>query len=155
MSLTRSTRRRSVLSSAERSSLFAAVGHRLSRHLSMNWIVAIGNLLVGLGAALMAMSARSDVDYWTQLFPGWLIIGAGVGFALPNLLASATDGLPPTQVSTGSAIVNTSRQFGYVFGVTLLVAILGTLSAATPADATNSFRWSWWMIAAVSLLAVL
>jgi hypothetical protein len=70
--------------------LFAAVGQRLSRHLSMSWIVALGNPLVGRGAALMAMSARGDVDYWTQLFPGWLIIGAGVVFALPNLPVSLT-----------------------------------------------------------------
>ncbi|MEC3956855.1 MFS transporter [Nocardia sp. CDC153] len=132
---------------------FAAVSQRVGRYLSVAWVVAIGNVLVGLGAVVMAVSAREQVHYATQLLPGWLIVGIGVGFTLPNLLAKATVDLPPAQVSTGSAIVNTSRQLGYVFGVVMLVAILGTLTAATNSDALDSFRWGWWAIAAVGLLS--
>jgi bacteriorhodopsin len=103
---------------------------------------------------LMAVSASTDVNYWTQILPGWLLVGVGVGLALPNLLAKATVDLPPARVSTGSAVVNTSRQLGYVLGVTMLVAILGTITAGA-AESLDSFRWGWWAIAAVGLLATL
>lgn len=132
----------------------AALGQRLGRRMSASKLVALGNAFVGLGAVLMAVSASADVNYWTQLFPGWMLVGVGVGFALPNLLAKATVDLPPTRVSTGSAIVNTSRQLGYVLGVTMLVAILGTITAGA-ADSLDSFRWGWWAIAGAGLLATL
>lgn len=132
----------------------AALGQRLSKRVSASNLVALGNAFVGLGAVLMAVSASTDVNYWTQIFPGWMLVGVGVGFALPNLLAKATVDLPPARVSTGSAIVNTSRQVGYVLGVTMLVAILGTITAGA-ADSLDSFRWGWWAIAGAGLLATL
>lgn len=134
--------------------IVAAFGQLLGKHMSASTLVALGNAFVALGAVLMAVSASTDVNYWTQILPGWLLVGVGVGFALPNLLAKATVDLPPTRVSTGSAIVNTSRQLGYVLGVTMLVAILGTLTAGEAAS-LDSFRWGWWAIAGTGVLATL
>lgn len=132
--------------------LFASVSQRLGRRLSAGVLVAIGNVGVGVGAAMMALTATTDVNYATQLLPGWIVVGIGVGFALPNLLAAATLDLPPDRAATGSGIVNTSRQLGYVFGVAMLVAVLGTLTASAD-DALTAFCRAWWIIAAVSLLA--
>ena len=132
----------------------AASGQRLGKRVSPSNLVALGNAFIGVAAALMAVSASIEVNYWTQILPGWLLVGVGVGFALPNLLAKATVDLPPARVSTGSAVVNTSRQLGYVLGVTMLVAILGTITAGA-AESLDSFRWGWWAIAAVGVLATL
>jgi len=132
----------------------AALGQRLGKRVSPSNLVALGNAFIGVAAALMAVSASIEVNYWTQILPGWLLVGVGVGFALPNLLAKATVDLPPARVSTGSAVVNTSRQLGYVLGVTMLVAILGTITAGA-AESLDSFRWGWWAIAAVGVLATL
>ncbi|WP_433667069.1 MFS transporter [Nocardia sp. CA-136227] len=135
--------------------VFAAVGQRLTgRGWSAGYLVALGNSLVCLGALVLALSARTEVDYLTQVLPGWLIIGVGVGFSLPSLLASATVDLPPARVSTGSGIVNTSRQLGYVLGVAMLVALLGTLTTSE-GDSLDRFTHSWWAIASVALLSVL
>lgn len=130
----------------------AALGQRLSRFLSPRIIIALGNAVMALGVIVLALSADDDVSYTMDVLPGWLMVGVGVGLTLPTLLATATVPLPPEQVSAGSAIVNTSRQMGYVFGVTMLVAILGTLTA-TASQATASFQRSWWAIAAVALLS--
>lgn len=133
--------------------VFAAIGQRLARVWSPRMIIALGNLTVGAGAVTLALSARPDVSYLAHVLPGWLLVGVGVGLCLPTLLAAATVPLPPEHVSTGSAVVNTSRQLGYVFGVTMLVAILGTITPA--ADATDSYQRGWTAIAAVSLLSSL
>lgn len=129
--------------------IFAVIGQRLTRHVPVGVVVSLGNALVGVGAVVMAVSATDEVSYAADLLPGWLIVGMGVGFALPILLASATVDLPPARVSTGSAIVNTSRQLGYVVGVAMLVAILGTL-AASDARALSAFTHAWWAIAGVA-----
>ncbi|MFB7716502.1 MFS transporter [Nocardia sp. NPDC056100] len=135
--------------------VFAVAGQRLTRRgWPANRIVALGNALFACGAVLLAVSAGAEVDYLTRVLPGWMIIGVGVGFSLPSLLAAATVGLPPAHVSSGSGVVNTSRQLGYVFGVTMLVAILGTLSADAGAAVTG-FTRAWWAIAAVALLSTL
>jgi hypothetical protein len=36
-------------------------------------------------------------DYATDILPGWLIIGASVGLALPTIIVAGTTGLAPHQ----------------------------------------------------------
>ncbi|TCO62118.1 MFS transporter [Actinocrispum wychmicini] len=131
--------------------LFAIVSQKLTGRLPVGVVVAIGNALVGVGAVVLALTATTDVNYASQILPGWIIVGIGVGFALPNMLASATVDLPPARAATGSAVINASRQLGYVFGVAMLVAILGKLIASDD-QALTVFTWAWWAIAAVALV---
>jgi hypothetical protein len=50
-------------------------------------------------------------------------------------------------------VINMTRQIGYVLGVSVIVAILGTPTSY--AAAHTAFVHGWWAVAAVSLLAVL
>jgi EmrB/QacA subfamily drug resistance transporter len=131
--------------------VFAIVSQKLTRRLPVGVVVSIGDTLVAAGAVLMALTATEEVSYVSQILPGWLLVGVGVGFALPNVLASATVDLPPARAATGSAVVNTSRQLGWVFGVAMLVAILGALTSSD-GQALTVFTRAWWAIAAVALL---
>ncbi|MYS84719.1 MFS transporter [Embleya scabrispora] len=128
--------------------LFAAVGRRLATRLSAGALVAAGNLLFACGALLLAAGASPDTRYATQILPGWLVIGVGIGLAMPVMLSQATVQLPAAQAATGSAVVNTSRQLGYVLGVAILVAVLGT--AGTAHDPAHTFQHAWWFIAATA-----
>ncbi|WAC57845.1 DHA2 family efflux MFS transporter permease subunit [Gordonia sp. SL306] len=133
--------------------IFAAVAHRLSARVPVGSIVAAGCLLFGLGGVLIAMSVDQTPDYATEILPGWLIGGVGVGLALPSILSSATADLPLHQAATGSAVVNMSRQIGMALGVSLLVAILGT--PVGYAAAHSAFQEAWWVLGAVALLGAL
>ncbi|MEO3782637.1 MFS transporter [Actinocorallia sp. B10E7] len=132
--------------------IFAVVGQRLVRRVPAGVLVALGNLLFCVGAAMLAVSASVDVHYATQVLPGWIVTGVGIGLALPTLLAAATTGLPPAQAATGSAVVNTSRQLGYVLGVAILVAVLGTLEGSS-SRALTAFQHGWWFIALAAVLS--
>jgi len=122
--------------------IFAAVGQRVARRYSVRAVTIAGNLLFSAGVAMLALSTTAHASYATQILPGWLVTGMGIGLALPNLIAAATASLPPTQAATGSAVINTSRQLGYVLGVAMLVAVLGAHTAGPIA-----FRHAWWLIA--------
>ena len=61
--------------------------------------------------------------YATEMLPGMLLSGAGVGLTLASLSSAAMASLPPTRFATGSAILNMCRQIGSVLGVAVLVAI--------------------------------
>ena len=61
-----------------------------------------------------------------------LLTGLGVALIIPLLSSAAVQGLAPTQLATGSSLVQVLRQFASVFGVALTVLLLGS-GAATPA----------------------
>jgi EmrB/QacA subfamily drug resistance transporter len=129
--------------------IFAAVAHRLSARIPVGAIVSAGCVLFGLGGIIIAMSVDATPDYATEILPGWLIGGVGVGLALPSILSSATADLPAHQSATGSAVVNMSRQIGMALGVSLLVAIIGT--PVGYAAAHHGFQRAWWVLGAVAI----
>lgn len=133
--------------------IFAAVAHRLSARVPIGMVVAAGCLLLALGGVIASVSVDASPDYATEILPGWLVAGVGVGLALPAILSSATADLPAARAATGSAVVNMSRQIGTVLGVSLVVAIVGS---PVGYDAAHSaFQHSWWALAAVAVLAAL
>ena len=133
--------------------VFAAVAQRLATRVPAGRLAAFGCLLFGVGTALLAMSVEPTPSYLLGILPGWLVGGAGVGFALPTIISAATADLPAARASTGSAVVTMARQIGFVLGVALLVAVLGAPSG--PAAVHAAFRSAWWLIAAVSGVAAL
>lgn len=105
--------------------VFSTIAQLVSRRVSVGRIAALGCLLCGIGAFAIRSSVGATPSYLTEMLPGWLTFGAGVGLALPTMLSVATVGLPPSRTATGSAIVTMGRQVGSVLGVSLLVALLG------------------------------
>lgn len=132
--------------------IFAIVGQRLAKRMPLGTLVALGNALFAIGAILLAVGASTEVQYASQVLPGWIVIGIGIGLAMPVMIAAATVDLPPDQAATGSAVVNGSRQLGYVLGVAILVAILGSLHAA-PGDIQSGFQHGWWFIAITAAIS--
>ncbi|WP_042162154.1 MFS transporter [Paenibacillus gorillae] len=126
----------------------AILAQRLSKYIQINKLAALGNLLIGVGPLLFILSVQITPNYWLQVLPGWLVIGIGYGFALPIMMSSATSELPRQQASTGSAVVNMSRQIGSVLGTTLLVIALSTSSAPS----LENFHIGWWIAVVLSLL---
>jgi MFS family permease len=133
--------------------LFAAVADRLSRRIPIGVLVALGCLLFAAGTVITSLRVGPTPQYATEILPGWLIGGAGVGFALPAILSSATADLPAAQAATGSAVINMSRQIGTALGVSLVVAVLGTPIGY--AAAHTAFQHAWTILAGVAVLAAL
>ncbi|RDI63756.1 DHA2 family efflux MFS transporter permease subunit [Nocardia pseudobrasiliensis] len=132
--------------------IFAVVAQRLLARISVGVVVALGNLLFAVGVALVVTSAATPVHYASQVLPGWMLSGIGIGLALPSMIASAAIDLPPQRSATGSAVVNTARQLGYVLGVAVLVAVLGSLGDR-PERLLIAFRHGWWFVTAVAAVS--
>lgn len=123
--------------------VFAAVAQSVAHRVPIGVIAAAGSLLLGTGLVLSVVLLGADPAYARQMLPCLLITGAGVGLALPTILASATADLPPARAATGSAVVNMSRQVGSVLGVSILVALLGTpIGYAAVNNAFDNVRWA-------------
>src|SRR6266853_4963169 len=100
-----------------------------------------------------ALFAGLKPDYLVDFFPGLVLIGVGVGLALPTMMASATSELPPENFATGSAVVNMLRQVGLAIGVAVLVALLGAASGSHAL--LDAFEHSWLVIAAFAAATAL
>jgi MFS family permease len=113
------------------------VAPRLAGRLHGPGRVAVIGCLVNAGAmALWLAQIQAQPAYLTHLLPAQLLGGAGVGLAIPSLLAAGSLSLSPDRFGTGSGILNMARQVGTVLGVAALVAILARVSP----DPITTFR---------------
>ena len=71
---------------------------------------------------------------------------------MPTIIGSATHDLPARLSATGSAVINSSRQIGGVFGAAIVVVVLG--KAAVTGDSTQYYHL-WWVAAAACGAAAL
>jgi MFS transporter, DHA2 family, methylenomycin A resistance protein len=69
-----------------------------------------------LGVALLGGSVIVDPGGWAFL----ALAGTGMGFAVPALVAGATEALGPDRAGIAAAVNNTSRQVGGAIGVALI-----------------------------------
>jgi EmrB/QacA subfamily drug resistance transporter len=98
----------------------------IAKRIGAGPIAATGCVLFAVGIAWWIVRLGAEPDYVGGVLPGMLLTGIGVGLALPSLIGAAVSVMPPQSFSTGSAVVTMTRQVGSVFGVALLVALLGT-----------------------------
>ena len=126
---------------------------RYTTRLPAGVVAAAGSLLMGGGGVLIGTTLTAHASYAGEVLPGWLIVGAGAGLAIPTLVTAATAGLAAHQTSTGSAVVQMGRQIGSVLGVAVLVVVVGA-SSVTPGT-LDRFTRSWWWAGAFAIVAAL
>ena len=87
----------------------------------------IGALFFFAGLALLAqLDGESTV--WDVTWRV-VLLGAGIGFAMPTLSAAAMGSLPPQVAGVGSGALNTLRQVGFSVGLAIVVALFsGTIA---------------------------
>src|SRR5688572_1190943 len=101
-------------------------------------------------------------SYWSDLFPGFLIIGLGMPFAFVPITIAAVAGTKPQEAGLASGLINTSQQIGGAVGI----AILSTIAVSTTTDdvaagvaqpvaLTSGFQAAFWAGAAISFVGVL
>jgi EmrB/QacA subfamily drug resistance transporter len=116
---------------------------------------ALGALLVAAGTGWYLARVGTAPNFATDLLPGQLVGGAGVGLVIPSLTGAAAMALPPDRFATGTAIVSMARQIGMALGVAALVAVFAMTSQGVDMTAV---RRGWALVvvaAAASSLAAL
>jgi len=88
------------------------------------------SVLAAIGGVMFAVSLFLVAQLGADATLGdiaWRIVIMGVGFScsMPSLTAAGMGSLPEPSQGVGSGVINTGRQFGFVMGVAILVAIFG------------------------------
>jgi MFS family permease len=128
--------------------VFAVPAGRLGPRVGTHVLTALGCTIFAIGSAWWALRVGVEPAYASELLPGMILTGIGVGLTLPSVSAAAVSALPPARLATGSAVLQMARQLGIALGVAILIAIFGH---PTPQDALAHFHNGWWFIAGVAL----
>ncbi len=93
--------------------------------------LTIGMTLLGAGLLLFTQ-LRVNGTYMRDLFPGFMLIGFGLGFAFVPVSIAALAGVKPQEAGLASGLINTSQQIGGALGVAVLTAVSVNVSTGVP-----------------------
>jgi len=99
----------------------APIAGRLSARLPIRLLLGLGMALIGL--ALLLMHGLTTHSGWTELLPGFLVAGVGVGMVNAPLASTAVSVVEPRRAGMASGTNNTFRQMGIATGIAGLGAI--------------------------------
>lgn len=129
------------------SSRAGQLGQRIGPRLPMTF----GPLLAGAGLLLMS-GVQAGTPYATGVFPGVLVLGAGLTLTVAPLTAAVLAAVEERHAGVGSAINNAAARISGLLAVAVLPAVTGLARAAT----TEAFQagYSQAMVIAAALCAL-
>ncbi|WP_335979677.1 MULTISPECIES: MFS transporter [Streptomycetaceae] len=100
-------------------------------------IVPVG---MALGAVGMAWLTQLDLSstYAANVLPPLIVIGFGIGLAMPTVMSVATSGVRADDAGVASAAVNTMQQVGGSIGTALLNTLAASAATAYVTDHATS-----------------
>jgi EmrB/QacA subfamily drug resistance transporter len=126
-------------------------------------LVAAG-MLLSAAAMLMLTGVSVGASYGTEVLPGLLVVGLGLGLIFAPAMDTATRGVAGADAGVASALVNTGQQVGGSVGTALLstlatsaagayVAGGGAAAQAAVHGYTTAFTWAAGVFAVGALVA--
>jgi len=128
----------------------AGLAARVLGRLGAGWALALGQ---GCSAAGLLLLARvpADATYWADLFPGFVLVGVGIGFSVVAAQVAAFIGVEDAFTGLAGGMVETAREVGGALGTAVVasvaiaradavIASLGDGPAAGAAALTDGFQ---------------
>jgi EmrB/QacA subfamily drug resistance transporter len=103
----------------------SGVAQSLVTRIGVKLVLAFGNLLLVVGLLLFTFISV-DGTYFGDLFPGFILIGVGLGFSFVPISIAALAGIKPAEAGLASGLINTSQQIGGALGVAILTTVATT-----------------------------
>jgi hypothetical protein len=94
----------------------ALAGARLVGVFGVRRLVVTGLTLLALGAAWLTQ-VPANGDYWTDLFPAFLLAGVAIGLCAPSLQIGGLSGVADAESGFAAGLVETMREIGGAAGV--------------------------------------
>jgi DHA2 family methylenomycin A resistance protein-like MFS transporter len=93
-------------------------------------------MMLGLSVAAVGLLAMvfgtATTPYWLLVWP-LVVVGFGMGYAMPAATATAMEAAPAGQAGTASGAFNSSRQLGSTLGVAVFPSLVATVGGVLPA----------------------
>jgi EmrB/QacA subfamily drug resistance transporter len=123
----------SYLAVAGTAIIWSGVAGQLVTRVGVKPVLVVG--MAALTAGLLFFT-RVPVDgsYVSDLLPGFLILGVGIGFSFVPISIAALAGVTASEAGLASGLINTSQQIGGALGI----AALSTIATSSTKDSVGS-----------------
>jgi EmrB/QacA subfamily drug resistance transporter len=144
---------------------FSAVAQSLVTRIGVRKVLPAG---LALSTVALVLFARLPVhgQYFTDLFPAFIISGLGLALAFVPMSIGALTGVTSADAGVASGLINTNQQIGGAIGVALVTTIATTFtthfvhshvgaSAFGGAALTHGFEIAFYVLAGISAVGAL
>jgi len=102
----------------------APLAGRYASKFGSRWPMVLGPLMAGTG--LLLLSRIGIATPFSNVIPIFMLMGFGMGITMTPMTAAVMNAVGAQRAGLGSAMTNTSREVGGVFGIALLGTLLTT-----------------------------
>ncbi|MGZ5400221.1 MAG: MFS transporter [Nocardioides sp.] len=115
------------------------VARHLLNHVSPRVIATVG-LLITVAASVWLSTADAGAQLATDILPGLVTLGIGVGMVFVPVSVTSMAGIPASHAGVASGFLMTGHEVGAALGVAILSAVASTAgSLTTAAGAADAF----------------
>jgi MFS family permease len=126
----------------------AHLATRLIRQIGSRALAVTGLALIAAGAILLSL-APDHASYATDLLPGFLTLGLGVGLVFPAASVTTMSDVDHERAGLASGLMTTGHEIGAALGVATFSAIATSTGGSFAAGYGNGF-----LVAAIAALAL-
>ncbi len=144
--------------------LWAGVAQALVTRIGAKTVMAIGFVAM-IAGMLWYTQIPVDASYWSDLLPGYLLVGFALPFCFIPVSIAALAGVEAHEAGLASGLINTAQQIGGAIGVAVTSSVSIThfnhqlkSGASFQSAFTSGSQWAFWVtvgIAIVGLVATL
>jgi EmrB/QacA subfamily drug resistance transporter len=106
----------------------AMVASKLLGRVTPKTLMVVGLLVVAGGAGMLA-TVPADPGYYSDLLPGFVVMGLGVGPMFVAISVAAMHGISHEQSGLASGLMMTGHEVGAALGVASLTVVAGDLTS--------------------------
>src|SRR5207344_2944294 len=113
--------------------IWSGVAAQLVTRIGVKPVLVVGMSMLTAGLVFFTQISV-DGTYVSDLLPGFLLIGVGIGFSFVPISIAALAGVEPAEAGLASGLINTSQQIGGALGI----AALSTIATSRTEDSVAS-----------------
>lgn len=112
-----------------------------------------GGMAIAVAGSLLLTGVERDGNAWTQVVPGFVLLGFGLGAGFICAITSAVHGVEHQDAGLGSGLVNTCHELGASLGVAVVAAVAGASLDGGAAPSIDGFGSAFAACAAIAAVA--
>jgi EmrB/QacA subfamily drug resistance transporter len=140
--------------------LWAGVAQALVTRIGAKQVMAVGFVAM-IAGMLWYTQIPVHASYWSDLLPGYLLVGFALPFTFIPVSIAALAGVESHEAGLASGLINTAQQIGGAIGVAVTSSVslthfnhLVKTGHSVPSAFTSGSQWAFWVTVGISVVGL-